>query len=119
MPDSFLKPEWDDARVKGRAKRVGPNCAAVAGRIFARAKIKEQACNPALSALNLSKKYGEDRLEAACGHALPRLNSPRCRRLKAILDSGLDRGAAEGANGNDGADAAAKGHVRGADCCRD
>ena len=89
------------------------------GRIFDRAKIKEQAYNPALSVLNLSKKYGENRLEAACGHALPRLNSPRYRHLKAILDSGLDRGAAEGANGNDGADAAAKGHVRGADYYRD
>lgn len=119
MPDSFLKPEWDDARIKGWAKRVGPNCAAVVGRIFDRAKIKEQAYNPALSVLNLSKKYGENRLEAACGHALPRLNSPRYRHLKAILDSGLDRGAAEGANGNDGADAAAKGHVRGADYYRD
>lgn len=38
MLDSFLKPEWDDAHIKGCAKRVGPDCAAVVGRIFDRAK---------------------------------------------------------------------------------
>lgn len=39
-----------------------------------------------------SKKYGDERLEAACAHALPKLTSPRYRHLKAILDSNLDEG---------------------------
>lgn len=90
MPEAFLKPEWDDARIRRWAKRIGPSCAAVVDRIFDRAKLKEQAYNPSLSVLNLSKKYGERRLEAACAHTLPKLNSPRYKHLKAILGSNLD-----------------------------
>lgn len=83
--------------------------------VFDRAKVKEQAYNPSLSVLNLSKKYG-GRLEAACAHALPRLGSPRYRHLKAILDSNLDDPAAPmrkspAAARNPGP----RGHVRGAD----
>lgn len=83
-------------------------------------KVKEQAYNPALSVLNLSKKYGEERLEAACAHALPRLTSPRYRHLKAILDSNLDRREPIAGQGRkpEGGDAP-KGHVRGADYYRD
>lgn len=121
MPEAFLKPDWDDARIRGWAGKVGPNCAAVVDRIFDRVKIKEQAYNPALSVLRLAKKYGDARLEAACAHALPRLTSPRYKHLKAILESNLDErsplqpgpepGLARGS--------APKGHVRGADYYRD
>ena len=121
MPDAFLKPQWDDARIRGWAKRIGPNCAAVVDRIFDRAKAKEQAYNPALSVLNLSKKYGEQRLEAACEHALPKLASPRYRHLKAILDSGLDGRDAARPSGKraSGPESGPKGHVRGADYYKD
>ncbi len=122
MPEAFLRPEWDDVRIRGWAKRVGPNCAAVVDRIFDRAKVKEQAYNPSLSVLNLSKKYGEGRLEAACAHALPRLGSPRYKHLKAILDSSLDGPAAQApARGkpSGGPGSGPKGHVRGADYYRD
>ncbi len=120
MPEAFLRPEWDDARIRGWAKKIGPSCAAVVDRIFARAKVKEQAYNPSLSVLNLSKKYGEERLEAACAHALPRLGSPRYRHLKAILDSNLDDPAApmrEKPGG--GQEPGPRGHVRGADYYRE
>lgn len=113
MPEAFLKPEWDDARIRGWARRIGPSCAAVVERIFSGVKAKEQACSPALSVLRLAKRYGEDRLEAACAHALPRLTSPRYRHLKAILDSSLEGGPA--ARGGGTAPDAPKGHVRGAD----
>ena len=120
MPEAFLRPEWDDARIRGWAKKIGPSCAAVVDRIFDRAKVKEQAYNPSLSVLNLSKKYGEERLEAACAHALPRLGSPRYRHLKAILDSNLDDPAApmrEKPGG--GQEPGPRGHVRGADYYRE
>lgn len=117
MPEAFLKPEWDDARIRGWARRVGPSCAAVVERIFSGVKVKEQAYNPALSVLKLAKRYGEDRLEAACAHALPRLTSPRYRHLKAILDSSLEGGPAPG--GGRAAPDAPKGHVRGADYYRE
>ena len=120
MPEAFLRPEWDDARIRGWAKKIGPSCAAVVDRIFDRAKVKEQAYNPSLSVLNLSKKDGEERLEAACAHALPRLGSPRYRHLKAILDSNLDDPAApmrEKPGG--GQEPGPRGHVRGADYYRE
>ena len=121
MPEAFAKPEWDDARIRGWAKRVGPSCAAVVERMFGRAKVKEQAYNPALSVLSLSKKYGDERLEAACAHALPRLTSPRYRHIKAILDSNLDAsGPLSSAPSEGGAgEAAPRGHVRGADYYRE
>ena len=49
MPEAFLEHEWDDVRIKRWALEIGPDCAAVIHRMFDRAKIKEQACNPALS----------------------------------------------------------------------
>ena len=116
---SFARPEWDDERIRRWARKVGPSCAEVVERIFARVKLKEQAYNPALSVLRLSKKYGDERLEAACAHALPRLTSPRYRHIKAILDSNLDQ---EGPQDRDGAgDGQEKpaGHVRGADYYRE
>lgn len=119
MPEAFLKPEWDDARIKGWARRVGPCCAAVVDRIFDRVKVKEQAYNPALSVINLSKKYGEKRLEAACERALPKLASPRYKHLKAILDSNLDAGRARGRDRAEGPGGKPLGHVRGADYYKD
>lgn len=118
MPEAFLKPEWDDARIKGWAKKVGPNCAAVIDRIFDRVKVKEQAYNPALSVLRLSRKYGDERLEAACEHALPRLSSPRYKHIKAILDSNLDAEREPGQKRRPGADGP-RGHLRGADYYKD
>lgn len=122
MPEAFLKPEWDDVRIRGWAKRIGPSCAAVVDRIFDRAKVKEQAYNPSLSVLNLSKKYGERRLEAACAHALPKLNSPRYKHLKAILDSNLDESPATNParkKPDGGPGSGPMGHVRGADYYRE
>lgn len=117
MPEAFARPEWDDARIRGWARKVGPSCAEVVDRIFARVKVKEQAYNPALSVLRLSKKYGDERLEAACTHALPRLTSPRYRHLKAILDSSLEEGQSHGAAVRDGA--RPSGRVREADYYRE
>ena len=118
MPEAFVRPEWDDVRIRRWAADIGPACSEVVERMFARVKLKEQAYNPALSVLRLSRKYGSDRLEAACAHALPRLASPRYKHLKAILDSNLDaerdttpkRGTV-----TDGTGA----HLRGADYYRD
>ena len=117
MPEAFARPEWDDARIRGWARRVGPSCAEVVDRISARAKVKGQAHNPALSVLGLSKKYGDERLEAACAHALPRLTPPRYRHIRAILDSNLEEGPSHGAAARGGA--RPSGRVRGADYYRE
>ena len=66
------------------------------------------AYNPALAVPDLSKRYGEAALEAACGYALERAEHPRCRFIRSILASG-----AAGAGG-DGPDDAPGGYIRGA-----
>lgn len=117
MPDAFLEPEWDDERIRRRAGAVGSSCLAVVNRMFDDVKLKEQAYDPALSVLRLSRKYGDERLEAACAHALPRLSHPRYRHLKAILDSRLDCEAER--RPKRPAPAGEGGHLRGADYYRD
>lgn len=112
MPDAFNRPEWDDVRIRGWAKQIGPDCEGVIERIFLSAQIKEQAYNPALSVLRLSKRYGNERLEAACAYSLKRLHSPRYRHLKALLESNIDKIDSEDGTDNDDADAT--GYVRGA-----
>lgn len=39
----------------------------------------------------LSKKNDDERLEAACAHALHKLTPPRYRHIKAILNSNLEK----------------------------
>lgn len=105
VPERFKRPELDEDALVGRATRVGPNCTEVVRRILDSYKVRDQALNPALSVLRLSDAYGQKRLESACGYALGRLQVPRYRHLKPILDSNLDL--------CDGG-----GHVRGADYFR-
>lgn len=95
MPPEFAHVEWDDARMRRWAASIGPSCAAVVDRVFDDVQIKEQAHDPVLAVLNLSKRYGADRLEAACPYALGRSDHLRCRFLRGALASGVaDRGAA-------------------------
>lgn len=91
MPEAFAKPGWDDVQIRRWAASVGPECAAVIERIFCSVKLKEQAYNPTLSVLRLSKKYGSERLEAACGYALQKVSSPRYKHVKSVLDANFDR----------------------------
>ena len=91
MPDQFQKPEWDDERIRNWAANIGVNVSSVIDRIFFNVKIKEQAYNPSLSVLRLSKTYTEARLENACELALTRVRTPRYHHLKAILASNQDK----------------------------
>ena len=110
MPPEFAKvTEWDDARILRWAREIGPNAHAVVDRIFEDVQIKEQGYNPALAVLNLSKRYGEEALEAACGYALERSEHPRCRFIRSVLASG-----AAGAGGDAPGDAPG-GYIRGAE----
>jgi hypothetical protein len=90
MPDEFNKPEMNDERIRSWASTIGPNTLEVIDRIFRGVQIKEQGYNAALSVLNLSKHYPNDRFENACQIALGNAASPRYRYLKAILSSNQD-----------------------------
>ena len=96
MPPEFARMEWDDARMRRWARSIGPSCAGVVERIFGDYEIKEQAYAPAMAVLNLSRTYGDVRLEAACGYALGKTAHPRSRFIRSVLASGADgRGAPE------------------------
>ncbi len=92
MPPAFRKMvPWDDARIRNWAAAIGPFTSDVIGRIFQSVKIKEQAYNPSLAVLKLSKTYSEERLEAAAELALKRgSKSPRYHHLSAILSANQD-----------------------------
>lgn len=90
MPPEFVRPEWDDVRMLRWAREIGVACETVVSNVFDSVQIKEQAYNPVLSILNLSKRYGADRLESACAYALEKTASPRCRFLRTVLASQAD-----------------------------
>ncbi|MEA5020613.1 MAG: IS21 family transposase [Gordonibacter sp.] len=90
MPPEFARPEWDDKRMLRWAREIGAACETVVSKVFDGIQIKEQAYNPALSILNLSKRYGAERLESACAYALEKTASPRYRFLRTVLASQAD-----------------------------
>jgi transposase len=50
----------------------------------------EMGYRSCLGVFSLSKRYGEDRLEAACARALT-IGSPKRKAVQSILEAGLDR----------------------------
>lgn len=83
---------WDKARVLEWAKRIGPATVSVAERIFESVPIDEQGLNPALAVLRLSRRFGGDRVEAACRIALSGpVRSPRYAHVQPILATGQDK----------------------------
>ena len=53
-------------------------------------RLDEQAVDPALAVLRLSKRYSAQRLENACSLALQSVASPRYAHIGPILESGQD-----------------------------
>ena len=90
MPPQFIQNEWDDVRIKNWASSIGENTRKVINKIFESYKIKEQAYNPALSVLKLSKAYSQNRLENACELALEKYRVPRYHHLNALLSHNQD-----------------------------
>ena len=92
MPPAFRSiVQWDDERIRNWAAKIGLSTVEVVERVFKSVDIKEQAYNPCLSILRLSRTYTEARLETACELAVSRgIRSPRYAHLKAILSSNQD-----------------------------
>lgn len=104
---------WDQTRIQAWAARVGPNAETVIERIFVSVPVAEQGFDPALAVLRLSRRFTQQRLEAACALALAsRVPSPRYAHLRPILESGQDK-TGEITHHTDAIDTA--GYVRGGD----
>ena len=92
MPPQFVSPEWDERRILRWAREIGPATHEVVTRVFGAVQIPEQAYNPSLAILNLTRRYTEAELEDACSYALSKVKSPRCKFIKTVLASNAARG---------------------------
>src|SRR5262245_46782776 len=82
--------EWAPSRLTEWASRIGPLTQALVAAILAERPHPEQGYRSCLGLLRLGRRYGEARLEAACGRALA-LRALSYRSVESILRTGLDR----------------------------
>jgi transposase len=95
MPKAHQKHlEWTPSRILHWAGTVGPQTATLAQRILESRQHPEQGYRSCLGILRLAKRYGDARLEAACGRALA-VGARSYRHVDSILKNGLDRVPAE------------------------
>ena len=82
--------EWTPTRLIEWGRRIGLACAEVVERMLSQHKHPEHGYRRCLGLLSLARKYGPQRLEAACALAL-QLGSCRCRSVRDILANHRDR----------------------------
>ena len=91
MPKSHQKHlEWTPQRLLNWAESIGPATCSIIRNIMESKPHPEMGYRSCLGVFSLSKRYGEDRLEAACARALT-IGSPKRQAIKSILEAGLDR----------------------------
>ncbi|MFO0552462.1 MAG: IS21 family transposase, partial [Polyangiaceae bacterium] len=82
--------EWTPSRILTWACKVGAATRDLCKAILAERPHPEQGFRSCLGILRLGKRYGDIRLEAACGRAL-RVRARSYRHVESILKNGLDR----------------------------
>lgn len=82
--------EWTPERFESWAQRSGPGVCEFVTVLLADRQHPEQAFRSCRGLLKLAKKYGDDRLNAACLRALE-LGARRFKNVKSILERGLDK----------------------------
>ena len=82
--------EWTPRRLVAWARKTGPATGALIERILTQRRHPQQGFRSCLGILRLGKRYGDDRLEAACRRAL-HIGSARYKSIESILRHGLDR----------------------------
>ncbi len=93
MPESHRRHAenrtWDGARYRGWAENIGAQTAHVVDAMLRARKHEEQAYKSCMALLQLGKRHGNDRLEAACRKARS-LGSCSFRTVQNILKNGQD-----------------------------
>ena len=91
MPEAHRKHmQWTPGRLLNWGSRIGPGTCAVVRWQLENRPHPEQGYRACLGLLNLAKRYGDARLEAACRRALA-IGSPTRKRIKSILEAKLDQ----------------------------
>jgi transposase len=81
--------QFDGHRYRAWANSIGPNTAQVINRMLGACQVEEQAYKSCMGLLQLSKRHGDERLEAACLRALS-LNACNYTTVANILKNGQD-----------------------------
>jgi transposase len=82
--------EWTPSRIIHWASTIGVNTARLVEAILAERRHPEHGYRSCLGILRLGKRYGEQRLEAACERAFA-VGARSYRHVESILKNGLDR----------------------------
>lgn len=91
MPESHRRHlEWTPSRIVSWAQKTGPATAEFAEGVLESRQHPEQGYRSCLGIMSLGKRYGSDRLEAACKRALS-VRAFSYRSVESILKHGLDR----------------------------
>jgi transposase len=91
MPNSHrAHAEWTPSRLIGWAEKSGPAAGRVVAEILKSRPHPEQGYRACLGLIRLGRRYGDERLDAACARA-ERLRSYSYRTVKNILASAQDR----------------------------
>ena len=94
MPSSHRRyRDWTDERIRCEAAEVGPDAETLIDVILRSRPHPEQGFRSAIGILGLVKRYGPERVDAACARALL-LNARSYKSVAAILKNGTDRTAA-------------------------
>ena len=93
MPENhkavYLNRQFDGKRYRGWAANIGENTFFIIDSLLCAGKVEEQGYKSSMGVLQLSKKYGEARLEAACKRARA-LGSYTYSTVKTILKNGVE-----------------------------
>jgi transposase len=91
MPRAHQKhAEWTPSRMASWAEKVGPKTAELVRAIIADRPHPEMGYRSCLGLLRLGTRFGDERLEAACGRALT-VGARSYKHVESILKTGLDR----------------------------
>ena len=115
MPKSHREhQQWSPGRFLNWAADIGPKTTSVVKHLLTRYPHPEHGYRACLGLLNLDKRYGHERLEAACARACD-IGSPTRKSVHSILTQGLDRLAASDTNDTTAAFTDAHPNVRGSE----
>jgi transposase len=91
MPSAHrAQAEWTPTRILAWAEKLGPATRQLADEILRERPHPEQGFRSCLGILRLAKRYGDDRVEAACRRAIG-VRARSYRHVESILKRGLDR----------------------------
>ena len=89
----YVARQFDSARYRGWAANIGENTYFIIDNLLTGGTVEEQGYRSCMGVLQLSKKYGDARLEAACKRART-LGSYTYGTVSAILKNGVENAAA-------------------------